>query len=132
LGATVVVPAGDVGDSGRLAVIQDPQGALVSVWQPGEHVGAGLVNAPGALSWNDLLTPDVEASSAFYRELFGWRIDEVPGSGGRFPSIANGGRPNGGIMPMPPGAEPAWNLYFAVDATDVAIARAGELGAQVV
>jgi predicted enzyme related to lactoylglutathione lyase len=132
LGATVVVPAGDVGDSGRLAVIQDPQGAIISVWQPGEHFGAGLVNAAGALSWNDLLTPDVEASSAFYRELFGWQIDEVPGSDGRYYSIRNGEIQNGGIMPMPPGGHPAWNLYFAVDATEATIARAGELGAQVV
>jgi predicted enzyme related to lactoylglutathione lyase len=132
LGATVVMPAGDVGDSGRLAVIQDPQGAIVSVWQPGEHFGAGLVNAPGALSWNDLLTSDVEASSAFYRGLFGWQIDEVPGSDGRYFSIRNGEILNGGLMPMPPGGHPAWNLYFAVDATEAAIARAGELGAQVV
>src|SRR4051812_23743493 len=46
LGATVVAGAGDVGESGRLAVFQDPQGAILSVWQPGEHFGAALVNGP--------------------------------------------------------------------------------------
>jgi uncharacterized protein len=132
LGAIVVVPAGDVGDSGRLAVIRDPQGAIISVWQPGEHFGAELVNAPGALSWNDLLTPDVEASSAFYRELFGWNIDEVPGSDGRYSSIRNGEIRSGGVMSMPSGGHPAWNLYFAVDATEATIARAAQLGAEVV
>jgi uncharacterized protein len=129
LGATIVLDAGDVGDSGRLAVIQDPQGAVISVWQPKEHIGASLVNAPGALTWNDLVSPDLEASAAFYRDLFGWSIEETPGSGGEYWSITNGERLNGGMMALPPGGHPAWNLYFAVDDVDAALARAGELGA---
>jgi uncharacterized protein len=132
LGATVVQPAGDVGDSGRLAVIQDPQGALLSVWEPREHFGAGLVNVPGALSWNDLLTPDVEASARFYRDLFGWQIDEIPGAEGQYWSIANGEIKNGGLMPAPPGGHPAWNLYFGVDDAEATAALAGRLGAQTV
>jgi uncharacterized protein len=132
LGATIVLDAGDVADSGRLAVFQDPQGAMLSVWQPGRHFGAGVVNVPGALTWNDLLTPDVAASAAFYRELFGWRVEEIPGAGGQYLSIANGDIKNGGMMPTPPGGHPAWNLYFAVADTEAAMARAGELGGQVV
>jgi predicted enzyme related to lactoylglutathione lyase len=132
LGATIVQGAGDVGDSGRVAVLQDPQGAILSLWQPGRHFGAGLVNAPGALSWNDLLTPDVEGSAAFYRELFGWEIAEIPGAEGQYWSIANGDIRNGGLMPLPPGGHPAWNLYFAVPDTEAALARVGELGGQVV
>jgi len=132
LGATVVLPAGDVGDSGRLAVFQDPHGAILSLWQPGRHFGAGLVNVPGALTWNDLLTPDVEGSAAFYRELFGWDIDEIPGAEGQYWSIANGDIKNGGLMPMPPGGHPAWNLYFAVADTEATMARAGVLGGQIV
>jgi predicted enzyme related to lactoylglutathione lyase len=132
LGATIILPAGDVGESGRLAVIQDPQGAILSLWQPGQHFGAALVNGPGLLSWNDLLSPDVDASAAFYRELFGWSIDAIPGAEGQYWSIANEGRINGGLMPLPPGGHPAWNLYFGVEDADAAIARVGELGGQVV
>lgn len=132
LGATVILPAGDVGDSGRLAVFQDPQGALLSVWQPGEHFGAGIVNEVGALAWNDLLTPDVDGSIAFYRELFGWEIAGIPGAEGQYWSIANGDSQNGGLMPLPPGGHPAWNLYFAVTETGAAMARATELGGHVV
>jgi uncharacterized protein len=132
LGASVVLAAGDVGDSGRMAVFQDPQGALLSVWQPGRHIGAELVNEFGALAWNDLLSPDVEGSAAFYRELFGWEIDEVPGSNGQYYGIVNRGKRNGGLMPAPPGGHPAWNLYFAVADADEAVARVGELGGQVV
>jgi predicted enzyme related to lactoylglutathione lyase len=130
LGAAVVLPAGDVGASGRLAVIQDPQGAILSVWQPGEHVGAALVNGPGLLSWNDLLSPDVEASAAFYRELFGWTIDAIPGAEGQYWSIANDGKLNAGLMPLPPGGHPAWNLYFGIEDLDAATAQAADLGAQ--
>jgi predicted enzyme related to lactoylglutathione lyase len=130
LGATVLMPAGDAGDSGRLAVFQDPQGAVLSVWQPARHPGAGLVNAPGALAWNDLLTPDPNASAAFYRDLFGWEIAEI--AEGQYWSVANGETKNGGLMAMPPGGHPAWNLYFATADTEAAMARAGELGGQVV
>jgi uncharacterized protein len=89
LGATVVLPAGDVGDSGRLAVFQDPQGASLSVWHPGRHFGAGLVKVPGALTWNDLLTPEVEASAVARAGALGGQVVmgpmEVPS--GRFAII---------------------------------------------
>jgi uncharacterized protein len=132
LGATLVAEPFDVFDAGRMAAFQDPQGAVLSVRQAKENIGAGLVNVPGALNWNDLISPDLEASAAFYRDLFGWQIEEVPGSEGQYWSITNNGRLNGGMMPMPPGGHPAWNLYFAVEDVDAAVARAGELGAATV
>jgi uncharacterized protein len=128
LGATLLAEAFDVFDAGRMAAFQDHQGAVLSVWQPKESIGAGLVNEPGALSWNDLLSPDVEASAAFYRDMFGWEITEVEGSGGQYWSIVNQGRLNGGMMPLPPGAHPAWNLYFGSEDADATMARVGELG----
>jgi predicted enzyme related to lactoylglutathione lyase len=132
LGATLVAEPFDVFDAGRMAAFRDPQGAVLSVWQAKENIGAGLVNVPGALNWNDLISPDLEASAAFYRDLFGWQIEEVPGSEGQYWSITNNGGLNGGMMPMPPGGHPAWNLYFAVEDVDAAVARAGELGAATV
>jgi predicted enzyme related to lactoylglutathione lyase len=132
LGATLLAEPFDVFDSGRMAILQDPQGAVLSLWQPRSHIGAGLVNAPGALTWNDLMTPDVEGSAAFYRDLLGWTIEETPGSEGQYWSITNNGRSNGGIMPAPPGGPPVWNLYFAVEDCDAAVAKAGELGAETI
>jgi predicted enzyme related to lactoylglutathione lyase len=132
LGATLLAEPFDVFDAGRMAAFADPQGAVLSIWQAKENIGAGLVNTPGALSWNDLISPDVEASAAFYRALFGWEISETEGSGGQYWSITNGGRLNGGMMPMPPGGHPAWNLYFACEDCDATVAQAGELGAETV
>ena len=128
LGATLLNEPFDVFDAGRMAVFQDPQGAALCVWQPKDNIGAGLVNVPGALNWNDLISPDIQASAAFYRDLFGWDIEEIPGSDGQYWSITNRGRQNGGLMPMPPGSHPAWNLYFAVEDVDATVAKAGELG----
>jgi uncharacterized protein len=132
LGATLLAEPFDVFDAGRMAAFQDPQGAILSVWQAKENIGAGLVNVPGALTWNDLLSSDPETSAAFYRELFGWQIEEIPESGGQYWSIANDGNLNGGILAIPPGAHPAWNLYFGVEDAEAAAARAQELGAETV
>jgi predicted enzyme related to lactoylglutathione lyase len=130
LGATLLAEPFDVFDAGRMAVLQDPQGAVLSIWQAKENIGAGLVNVPGALAWNDLISPDVAGSAAFYRDLFGWDIQEL--APGEYWSIANGANRNGGMMPMPPGSHPAWNLYFAVDDVDATVARARELGGDTV
>jgi predicted enzyme related to lactoylglutathione lyase len=130
LGATLLAEPFDVFDAGRMAAFADPQGAVLSVWQAKESIGAGLVNAVGALTWNDLVTPDVEASSAFYRALFGWEIAEVQGSDGQYWSITNGGRLNGGMLPIIEGGHPAWNLYFACEDVDATLAKANELGGE--
>lgn len=130
LGANILAPPFDVFDAGRMSAFADPQGAVLSIWQAKESIGARLVNAVGALTWNDLVTPDVEASSAFYSALFGWEIAEVPGSDGQYWSITNGGRLNGGLLPIIEGGHPAWNLYFACEDVDATVARANEFGGE--
>jgi predicted enzyme related to lactoylglutathione lyase len=129
LGAELVIPTGDVADAGRLAAIRDPQGAFFMVWQPGEHFGAALVNAPGALVWNELASSNLDASAGFYRELFGWTIEPVEGSPESYLRIKNGEANNGGIRPVtPPGTPPHWLVYFATDDVDAAVATVEELG----
>jgi predicted enzyme related to lactoylglutathione lyase len=128
LGANVIAPPFDVFDAGRMAAFADPQGAMLSIWQARESIGAELVNEVGALTWNDLMSPDIPASSDFYRGLFGWEVAEIEGAGGQYWSITSNGRMNGGIMPAPEGGHPAWNLYFAVQDVDATVAKAGERG----
>src|SRR5438270_7941699 len=79
LSATIHAPAFDVFDVGRMGVVQDPQGAFFLVWEPKRHIGATLVNTPGALCWNELASPDLDASLAFYSELFGWTGEPLEG-----------------------------------------------------
>jgi len=132
LGANVIAPPFDVFDAGRMAAFADPQGAILSIWQARQSIGAELVNEVGALTWNDLMSPDIPAASEFYRQLFGWDISEIEGAEGQYWSITNDGRMNGGIMATPEGGHPVWNLYFAVEDVDAAIAKAGELGGRTI
>lgn len=129
LGATVHAPPFDVMDVGRMAVIQDPQGAFFMVWEPRKTIGAELVNAPGALAWNELASPDPTGSADFYGSLFGWTAKEMEESPTPYLILWNGERTNGGIREL--GDEPApphWMPYFGIDDIDAGLARAGELG----
>jgi predicted enzyme related to lactoylglutathione lyase len=129
LGATVHAPPFDVMDVGRMAVVQDPQGAFFMVWEPRTNIGAQLVNAPGALAWNELASPDPPVSADFYGSLFGWTVEEMEDSSVPYLVIKNGERSNGGIREL--GDEPApphWMPYFGVDDAGSAVERAKELG----
>lgn len=130
LGATVHAPAFDVMDAGRMGVVQDPQGAFFLVWEPRARLGAELVNAHGALSWNDLASPDLDASARFYRELFGWKVEPVEDSEMPYMTIkTSDGGLNGGMRHLtPPGTPPHWLPYFGVDDLDAGLARVSELG----
>lgn len=131
-GGTVVLAAVDVMTAGRMAVFQDPQGAYISVWQPGDHQGAQLVNEPGALAWNELQTRDPEGSKAFYTAVFGWEQHTHAEGPMPYTEFKVGGASIAGMLPMPPmipkEVPPHWLVYFAVDDTDAAVAKAGELG----
>ena len=102
-GAELFGEAFDVGDSGRIGVFRDPTGAHVCLWQPGEHTGAGRVNEPGCLTWNELGTPDAGAARAFYEDLFGWGTEEMDTGGGpSYTIVMVGERSNGGIRELSP------------------------------
>jgi predicted enzyme related to lactoylglutathione lyase len=130
LGATVHAPAFDVMEAGRMGVVQDPQGAYFLAWEPKQHIGASLVNAPGALSWNELASPDLDASAAFYSELFGWTTEAMPDSPMPYLIIKNSeGHTNGGMRQMMEGEPPYWLVYLGIEDADAGLAKAGELGA---
>jgi predicted enzyme related to lactoylglutathione lyase len=126
LGGTVKSEPFDVMDAGRMGVVADPGGATLYLWEPRSNIGASLVNAPGALAWNDLVTPDAETAARFYGDLFGWTAEEIPGAHG-YRAIRNGERSNGGIMPSRDGTA-AWMPYFGHEDLDRAIAEIGGLG----
>jgi predicted enzyme related to lactoylglutathione lyase len=129
LGATVHAPPFDVMEAGRMAVIQDPQGAHFLLWQANRHIGAALVNAPGAPSWNELASPDLDASKEFYSSLFGWTVEPFEGSPQPYLTIKNGEANNGGIRELDsPGPPPHWLVYFAIDDIDQGLAKVEQLG----
>lgn len=132
LGANSLKEPFDVGDVGRMAVIQDPTGAVFALWQAKKHKGAGIVNVPGALVWNELTTSDTARAGEFYSGLFGWGIDAKTFGPTEYTIFQNGDRGAGGMFKLTSdmaGVPPFWLVYFAVDDCDAKVKKATELGA---
>jgi predicted enzyme related to lactoylglutathione lyase len=135
-GGTVMAEPMDVADLGRMAVFADPTGAVFGIWQAGTFAGAGLVNEPGALSWNELGTRDVEAAKTFYGTVFGWGFEEHDmGEMGTYTEWQQDGNSIGGMMDVTgrlPDEIPAhWLVYFAVENTDAALETVKSSGGSV-
>jgi uncharacterized protein len=133
LGGKVFAPAFDVMDVGRMAVLQDPTGAVFQVWEPKKHIGARILDEPGALCWTELSTRDTKGAESFYTQLFGWVAKRSnPGSPMEYTEFSVDGKPSIGMMPMPdhmPAQVPAyWMPYFQVTDCDSSASKAKELG----
>ncbi|HHC07682.1 MAG TPA: VOC family protein [Actinobacteria bacterium] len=145
-GGSVLTPPMVIPSAGEMAVVADPEGAVLALWQAGEHAGAELFDAPGSLIWNELNTRDSAAARGFYGEVFGWGFERF--AGGDAPAEywlitldKPAGGPwaedpyNGGILTMDdgwPAEVPAhWMVYFHVADIDETIARLERLGGSV-
>jgi predicted enzyme related to lactoylglutathione lyase len=138
-GGSVVMEPFESLDGGRIAIVADPAGATIGVWQPGAHRGAQLVNEPGAWSMSQLQSPDPEGAQAFYGAVFGWEADTAGDeiTLWRLPGYV-GGEPE---QPVPRDVvavmaltddQPTWMLDFWVHDADATAAKAQELGGTVV
>jgi uncharacterized protein len=157
-GGSVVMEPFDVGDSGRMAVFSDPEGAVFCVWQAGKHRGAQVVNEAGSVNFNGLNTRDVARAKSFYGAVFGWETLDLgggvemwtlPGYGDYLerdnPDLrkmtAEAGGPEGFVDVVAnilllgddqPNTPAHWNVTFAVDDADATAAKATELGGKVI
>jgi predicted enzyme related to lactoylglutathione lyase len=130
LGGEVPEEPRDVAEAGRTAAVRDPAGAAVRLWQPQGHHGAGRVNEPGCMVWNELATPDLEAARAFYRGLFGWTLEPEEGTG--YEVVKAGGKLNGGLRAPQDGEAPQWLVYFtAPGSCEAAAGEVREAGGRV-
>jgi predicted enzyme related to lactoylglutathione lyase len=136
-GGSVMLEPMDVMDIGRMAFFADPSGAVFGVWQPKSFAGADLVNEPGSLCWNEVLTRDAEANKSFYPAVFGWHAGRpsFAGAPDTYTVWELAGKPVGGMMQMTDGEVPAdvpphWSVCFAVTDCDATVAKARELGAR--
>jgi uncharacterized protein len=134
LGATLLKEPFDVFTIGRMAVIQDPAGAVFALWQAGTQQGAGIYNVPGSFCWNELATNDTAKAGDFYANLLGWEREVGNFGPMEYTMFKNGDRSAGGmfkIMPEMGPVPPHWLVYFAVDDCDAKVQKATELGANV-
>jgi predicted enzyme related to lactoylglutathione lyase len=111
----------------------DPTGAPFGVWQAGGHIGAGIVNEPGGLTWEDLHTTDPEVARAFFGGLFGFRYEEIPDAGDyRIMFRPGEDFPIGGVGPLLGDEGSAhWIVYFGVAEADAAVSAAEPAGGSV-
>lgn len=157
LGGTVLMGPMDVFEAGRMAMVADPEGAVIGLWQARRHRGSQAVNEAGTWNFSGLHTADPARALAFYGGLFGWEADEPdpamggttllrrPGYGEHLESLEPGiirrmadmGAPEGfhdavaWLVPLGDGERPHWDVTFATDDADAAAARVGELGGTV-
>ena len=132
LGGTVHMDAIDVLDVGRMALIEDPAGAIVAAWEPRRHAGAGVVGEPNTLCWNELASNDTAAAGRFYEALLGWRSETQPVGSMMYTMFNQGPLPAAGMLQNDPARGPmpsSWLVYFAVDDCDASAALGTSLGA---
>ena len=136
LGGTVQVPATDIPQVGRFAIIVSPTGAAISLFRPLK--GDGDETPPpvhGTFCWHELLAQDAEVEGRFFSEVLGWRVEDVPmGELGTYHLFKrlDTGKDAGGMMSMPgQDGSSTWLPYIAVDDADAIAARTEELGGKV-
>jgi predicted enzyme related to lactoylglutathione lyase len=140
-GGTVIGEPFDSPGAGRMAVVADPAGAVLCLWQPQERKGAQRVNEPSAWSMSLLRTGDPEGAKCFYRSVFGWESEpfgdmtlwRLPGYAGGEPQQPV---PRDVVAVMAPiGSDepqaPVWGVDFWIADADAAARRAEELGGSV-
>ena len=136
-GGTVLMEAFEVHDAGRMAVLQDPQGAVFNVWQPNQHIGAEVVQEPSAIIWVELMAQDAGQAAGFYEKVLGVETGLMEGPM-PYTLMKVGGTDVAGILnisdlgPDAASVPPNWSVYFGVSDADNTVEKAKSLGASVI
>lgn len=124
-GGAVIEEPKDVGrGAGRLAVVRDASGGVLALWGAGAHTGFQVFGEPGTVAACVLLTRDLQASRAFYEQVFGYTFGEEQGG---LVTFLVDGQPAGAMHQadqLPDGVDAAWNVHFAVASRDATVAMA--------
>jgi predicted enzyme related to lactoylglutathione lyase len=132
-GGTVAMAPFDVPEAGRLSFVADPSGAAVALWEARGHIGAHRVNEPNTLTWNELVSGDLEAALPFYETVLGVTATTAPAGEGEYTTLYVGdAEVAGATPPMADGIPSHWHVWFAVADTDAAASAAAVGGGRVI
>jgi uncharacterized protein len=136
LGGKISVAPKDIPGSGRYAIVTDPQGASIAIFQSGTPAtGTEVTPGRGQFSWHDLSTTDHEKAFDFYSALFGWesRMRFDMGPMGIYHIFGSGDRDYGGMSNFAPEStgSPNWLCYVLIDDVHKTAERVKELGGEV-
>ena len=135
-GGKALMPATDIPNVGRIAMVADPQGAPFYVMKPIPPAGRPEAQSdvfspdkPGRDSWNEISTTDPAAARKFYGDQFGWDTNDFMDMGemGEYRFIDHHGQRLGALCGTMPGGQSKWRFYFRVASIAAAkdIAEAG-------
>jgi predicted enzyme related to lactoylglutathione lyase len=132
----VIAPPMDVADLGKMAVLIDPTGAVIGMWQPGTFHGLTVLGETNTPAWFELLTKDHANATDFYRTVFGWDTSTLHDTDDfRYTTANHGDDQVAGVMDaaafLPPEVPSHWSVYFAVENADAAITKVTQLGGSV-
>ena len=134
-GGEIYVEPRNVPDRGRLAVVADPQDAILTLLTAtGGDPPPDRVPEPGEWMWIELWTTDTDRAFAFYEELVGYKRSEFGEVGGApYQLMRRDGRFRGGMVRLPwSGVEPNWLPYVLVDDPSATAQRVKALGGRVI
>src|SRR6266480_2161726 len=117
-GGSIIAGPMDIPEVGKILVIRDPQGAVISAFQPA--AGDNMPLPEGVFVWDELYTNDVDASKRFYGDLFGWTTEDMDMGQGTYTLFKRDDTSVGGAMAVPEGEEtpPHWYPYLATPDVD--------------
>ena len=132
-GGKVIVEPMDVMGAGRMSFVMDPTGAAVGLWQKNEFSGAGIINAPGAYTWAELMTTDTERATSFYNKAVGLEAESVKVGDMPYTMFKVDDTTVAGTMNPPMEQIPNhWHVYFGAEDLDATLATAKAQGGEVV
>ena len=134
-GAIIAMGADQVGDSGRMAMLIDPTGATICMWEPKDLDGFDFTGQPGSPVWFELMTHKFDEASAFYTAVFDANLvsmsEQMDDDSFRYVTNGPGETASWGLGDatgvMPEDAA-GWRVYLGVESADAAVAKVEELG----
>jgi uncharacterized protein len=136
LGATMYMEKTEVPEVGHWVIMADPTGAPFYLFELDPEYRSdttGYDTGDGRVIWNELITSDVNAANAFYRELAGWELTPVAPGENPYTVAKAGGSPVAGLFqPETAPANSMWIVSFQTSDIDATIARVQELGGKVI
>jgi uncharacterized protein len=139
-GGRVVHPVTEIpGNGGSYAVIADPEGSTIGIYQPGGGMSADSAGPTAQpVVWHELTANNAETALSFYKDLFGWEVlSTVPMGGevGNYFLFGIGKTQMGGVFNRPknlPPTWPRWLVYLGVPGVLAAVEAVKAAGGQIV
>ncbi|GAA1903369.1 VOC family protein [Streptomyces sodiiphilus] len=137
-GGQIMTEPMPIADIGTMAVIADPGGAVIGLWQAGEFPGFELQGRPGSFSWAEVYTHEKEKVDRFYADVFHLEGKDSDDPTYDFRVWAPSGQPvddEHAVLgrcriadPLPADMPAHVRIYFSVEDCDATVRTAQRLG----